>query len=70
MHDQKLEKEGKVEKAEGEGHNQMGDLKKAEKGCSIRRRLAFIGMADAFQEMSVEVLVTAQKDAVSDRLVG
>jgi transglutaminase-like putative cysteine protease len=31
---------------------------------------SFLGMADAFQEMSVEVLVTAQKDAVSDRLVG
>jgi transglutaminase-like putative cysteine protease len=31
---------------------------------------SFIGMADAFQGMSVEVLVTAQTDTASDRLVG
>jgi transglutaminase-like putative cysteine protease len=31
---------------------------------------SFIGMADAFQGMSVEVLVTAQTDAASDPLVG
>jgi uncharacterized protein YjbJ (UPF0337 family) len=31
MHDQKLEKEGKANKAKGETHKQMGDLKEAEK---------------------------------------
>jgi uncharacterized protein YjbJ (UPF0337 family) len=30
MQDQKLEKEGKADKAKGETHKQMGDLKKAE----------------------------------------
>jgi uncharacterized protein YjbJ (UPF0337 family) len=31
MHDQELQREGKVDKAKGESHKQMRDLKEAEK---------------------------------------
>jgi uncharacterized protein YjbJ (UPF0337 family) len=31
MHDQKLQKEGKVDESKGESHKQMRDLKEAEK---------------------------------------